>query len=302
MTVSCLIIGYGSIGQRHARILKEMGHDVGIVSRRDEVGGYPDIKTALAARAGQSAVEYAVIASETSRHHDDLKALAEVGFDGTVLVEKPLFSAPATVPENRFRDIRVAYQLRFHPVIAALRVELAGETCLTADFRVGQHLSEWRPARDYRAVYSAQKAGGGGVLRDLSHELDLMLWLFGAWQQVDAKLLNTGTLGIDVEEVAEITAACEACPLVSAHLSYLDHAPVRQIRVTGSTKTVVADVIAGRLQVSGAPARTFTVHPDEAYKTMHAAMLGGGGELVCSLEDGLAVMGLIEAIEAKGGA
>ena len=32
--MNCLVIGYGSIGERHHRILKEMGHDVSVVSLR----------------------------------------------------------------------------------------------------------------------------------------------------------------------------------------------------------------------------------------------------------------------------
>ena len=43
----------------------------------------------------------------------------------------------------------------------------------------GQCLPTWRPESDYKNTYSAKSEKGGGVLRDLSHEIDLCLSLVG---------------------------------------------------------------------------------------------------------------------------
>ena len=40
--------------------------------------------------------------------------------------------------------------------------------------------SNWRPKQDYHTSYSAYKNKGGGVLLDLSHELDYATWIFGS--------------------------------------------------------------------------------------------------------------------------
>ena len=37
-----------------------------------------------------------------------------MGFDGPVLVEKPLFHEIHNPPQNKFKDVWVGYNLRFH--------------------------------------------------------------------------------------------------------------------------------------------------------------------------------------------
>jgi len=85
-----LVIGYGSIGTRHARILKELGCDVGVLSQRviDFDRSYHDLKTAL----HDLKPEYVMIANRTSEHYPTLCALVKEGFKGVILVEKPLFT------------------------------------------------------------------------------------------------------------------------------------------------------------------------------------------------------------------
>ena len=44
---------------------------------------------------------------------------------------------------------------------------------------VGQYLPEWRKNTDYRKGVSARQDLGGGVLLELSHEIDYIQWIFG---------------------------------------------------------------------------------------------------------------------------
>lgn len=211
------MIGNGSAGQRHARVLAGMGHSVAIVSRRDDrsilEGGRP--------------FDYAVIATETADHHRALCDLAACGFDGLVMVEKPLFHRPMPMPENRFKRVGVGYPLRFHPSIRCARDWLATRRALSADIYCGQYLPDWRPDRDYRETYSAKRAQGGGVLRDLSHELDYANWLFGPWVQLAALGGKFSSLEIDSEDTAVILASFTRCKAVTIHLNYT-HRPFRR--------------------------------------------------------------------------
>ena len=178
---NAVVIGLGSIGQRHARVLKELGHGVTTVSRRGD-GDHTSIASAItAARPG-----YAVIATETSHHAESLRQLAEADFRGSVLVEKPLFAHAAPPPDYPFASLVVGYHLRFNPVMTAFAGRLGGRQAVTVSAYVGQDLRDWRPGRDHRTTASATREAGGGVLRDLSHELDYLLWLFGPWQRVAA--------------------------------------------------------------------------------------------------------------------
>jgi predicted dehydrogenase len=236
-----------------------------------------------------------VIASETALHGAHIEALAGLGYDQTVMVEKPLLAAPQALPENRFSRLYVGYNLRFHPVVARLREQVGGMRALTASAYVGQHLAGWRPGRDYRATSSASRATGGGVLRDLSHELDLLLWLFGGWRGVAAAIGASGTLDIDAEDNASLLLKLERCPAVSVAMNYLDRVPSRLLRIVGEESTIVADLVAATL-ACGDKTETFSIDRDATYAAMHGAALADGAG-VCTAQEGLDVVELIDAAE-----
>lgn len=294
MTARALVIGYGSIGQRHAQVLEDIGFTVAVVSRRGEAGGrcvFGDISSALS--GGQ--FECAVVSDETARHADSLAALACAGFRGAVLVEKPLFAWPEPLPAHEFVRSGVGYNLRFHPAVQALRGALNNRHAQMAHFYVGQWLADWRPGRSSTSSYSMLRSAGGGVLRDLSHELDLVTWFFGSWRQVTALGGRLGSITADADDGWSILLTCERCAAVMVHLSYLDRVPRRTVTVQVDGETLYMDLIAHTFQV-GENAEGFAVERNSIYMSMHRALLAGSAD-VCSLEEGLRTVELIAGIE-----
>ena len=114
--MKALVIGFGSIGKRHADILKGLGCQITVASKHYK-GGYATVHEAL-----RDEPDYVVIASRTSDHRANLSTLA--GLACRVLVEKPLFADPAHLPLTIFPRAAVGYNLRFHPVIQALKKRL----------------------------------------------------------------------------------------------------------------------------------------------------------------------------------
>ena len=291
-----LVIGYGSIGQRHARVLEGLGHEVAVVSRR--AVEHPRRYADLAAALGAFRPDYTVIANETSLHRPSFRALAAEGFAGTVLVEKPLFHDLAADDDRDAPRAFVAYNLRFHPLLLRLGDWMKGRALVAASIHVGQHLATWRPARDFRKSYSSQRALGGGVLRDLSHELDYALWLFGPWRRVTAIGGASGTLGIDADDRWSILLECERCPQVSISLSYLDHAPRRQIAVNARDDSAVVEFFASTFSAGdGKNPERIEVEREESYRRQHAGILSEHPGAACTYADGYDVLRLIAAIE-----
>lgn len=284
-----VVVGLGSIGARHARILKEAGRNVATVSRRPD-GDFSNLEAALHPEVG-----YVVIATETTAHAKALAILAERSYNGTVMVEKPIFANACELPLHLPKRLFVGYNLRFHPAVLSLARALEGQRPLAVDARVGQHIATWRPGRDIGATASATVAMGGGVLRDLSHELDLLTWLFGPWQRVAAISGSAPEIGVKTEAFASALMELRGCACVGLHLDYLDNSGIRKFRVNTAQQTFEADLVASTLTINGLVS-AFPVARDDTYRAMHAAALAGEGPL-CDARHGLDVVALVEAIE-----
>lgn len=101
--MNVLVIGYGSIGARHARILAELGCRTAVVSRREV--DFPVTYRGLAEALVAEQPDYVVVACETNQHHDALLSLASLGYRESVLVEKPLFKEWVELPSQPFRNV-----------------------------------------------------------------------------------------------------------------------------------------------------------------------------------------------------
>lgn len=293
-----LVVGLGSIGMRHARILGEQGCEVAVVSRRGETD-LPRFET-VASAVERHQPSYVVIANRTCDHRRALLDLVDCRFDGLVLVEKPLFDTVHTLPSHRFAGLFVGYNLRLHPGLQRLRSLIADERVVSAQVYAGQFLPDWRPSRDYRGVYSADRAQGGGVLRDLSHELDYLLWLFGRWIAVAAIGGRLSALEVESDDTIVATIAFRGCPAAAVQLNYLDRAGRRTLVVNSEQRTVELDFVAGRLSACPSPAadpEQFEVERDETYRQQHVAVLAGRTDDLCTAEEALDVLRLIAAIE-----
>lgn len=292
--MKALVVGYGSIGVRHARLLKGLGHDVAVVSRRaveaDRV--YPSIAEAVP----DFAPGYAVVASRTHEHRGDLAALADAGFGGTVLVEKPLFERADELPDHDFADLFVAYNLRFHPALGRFKEILDETKPYAVHATVGQYLPDWRPGTDYRLGYSARKAEGGGVLRDLSHELDYLNWMLGGWTRLTALGGHVSDLEIDSDDAFSLLFETRRCPVVTLNMNYLDSTLRRQVLALTDNGSILADLVADTVEFRG-KTESFKAGRDDTYIAQHKAALAGDAGTLCTLAEGLAVVGMIDAAE-----
>lgn len=288
----CLVVGVGSIGARHARLLVEAGCAVAAVSRR---GGAEYASVAGALRGHRP--DYVVVATETADHARVLEDLAQAGFGGRVAVEKPLFDTLRAFPRNGFAACAVAYPLRCHPAMRRLKEMLGEAPVLAAQFYVGQYLPDWRPGRDYRQTYSAHAAQGGGALRDLSHELDLANWLLGPWRALAARGGHWSPLDIDSDDTFVLLSEHQRCRAATLQLNYLDRRSRRTIVLHTADHSFAVDLVAGTVQRDSEPPETLAPERDAMFRAFHAAMLAGETAGLCSVAEGLRVMDMVAAAE-----
>ena len=214
-----LIVGVGSIGERHLRCLQATGRaNVSLCEVNEELQkriaqqygitrAYSDLESALA-----DSHDAAVIATPAQLHVSIAARLAEAGIH--LLIEKPLStsfegldSLAATLAQ---RDLRaaVAYVLRHEPALGAMReaihsgrfgrpVQLVA-TC-------GQHFPTYRPA--YREIYYANRATGGGAVQDaMTHIMNAGQWLVGPMDRLVADAEHQVLEGVEVEDTVHVLA------------------------------------------------------------------------------------------------
>lgn len=211
-----LIVGYGSIGQRHLRLARELLPDADIrVLRHQPANEVPEFSNGIFSHiedATAFAPQIAVIANPAPYHVPVAQALAEIGVH--LLIEKPLSHALNGVTDliktckMQGTVLLAGYNLRFLPSLKRYR-DLLGEgvigKVLSVRCEIGQYLPSWRPGTDYRQGVSARRKLGGGVLLELSHEIDYVRWIFGEVDWVKATLSHQSSLDLDVEDTAHMT-------------------------------------------------------------------------------------------------
>jgi len=295
-----LLIGYGSIGKRHCRILKETypGCEIDLVSKQS-IPGYR-VFNDMGSLNGISSYDYFVICSETHLHYEQLAWINSRVSGKKVLVEKALFHKWAPLePINNL--IYVGYEMRYGPVLQFLKKELADQKILFAGAYAGQYLPDWHPHADYRNSYSALKAKGGGVLLDLSHELDYLQWLAGVIVEVVAFNSRISALEIDTDDIVTGVAKTREGTVLNFTMDYISKVIKRQVLIHTEEYSYFCDLIDSDIVKGGklegqSVIRFEKTSPDEPYREMHRAILEKAGGDSCTFYEGMKILQVCETI------
>ena len=257
-----LVSGCGSIGIRHIKNLKYIGIE-GVIAfdpvddRRNEVYDKFGIDVYKTFEEGlDKRPDAVVIASPTSLHLEQGISAARRGCH--LFIEKPISHTVDSVDElinivNSKKLITlIGYNLRHNPVIRKvkeiLEAKLIGRV-LSGYVECGTYLPDWHPQEDYRKGYSARNELGGGVILDISHEIDCVMWLLGNITEVFSFTENLSSLEIDTEDIADILVKFESEAHGYIHLDYLQRAASRTGKIIGEDGTVVWDILDGEVML-----------------------------------------------------
>lgn len=216
---SILIIGCGSIGERHLRCFQKTGRCavsvcdanaklLNEVSQRYAVPAFASLQEAL----GSQRFDALVICTPAHTH----LAIAREGaaHGAALLIEKPLSVTLDGIEETRSaiaqsgRFTAVAYVYHCFPWVAAARDFLLDGSLgapLHASVASGQHFPTFRPA--YREIYYTRHETGGGAIQDaLTHLVNAMEWLIGPMTRVFCDASHQRLEGVTVEDTVNVTA------------------------------------------------------------------------------------------------
>jgi len=171
-----LIIGYGSAGKRHAKILSLSKKIKNIyIKTNQKIKSYKKFK--FINKINNLNPELIVVANETFKHYSTCKFLEEKFHNKIIICEKPLFNKfyKFKPKKNKFY---VTYNFRFHKCLQYIKKKIDLNKAYFVEAETSSYLPLWRKNTDYSKNYSAFPSKGGGVLLDMSHELDYLKWLF----------------------------------------------------------------------------------------------------------------------------
>ena len=140
----------------------------------------------------------------------------------------------------------------------------------------------------------------------LCHSMDYLRWLFGRVDWLSAFTGQISDLEIEVEDTAEISMRFANGVIGSVHLDYCQRPPVHWLEIVGTEGTMRWDNADGGLEVFNAAGNEWKKYPvPEGFERNDLFLaemrhfieiIRGEAEPLCTLEDGVCIMEMIQAV------
>ncbi|MCC7083561.1 MAG: Gfo/Idh/MocA family oxidoreductase [Pirellulales bacterium] len=318
-----LIVGVGSIGERHLRCAGRLGcTDLAIcevnadlrndIARRYAVShAFADLNAALATQPTA-----AVICVPAHLHVSIARQL--VAANVHLLIEKPLSTSLDGIAElqqattERNLVVAVAYVHRANPILTSMREALhSGRFGRPVQLIsvTGQNFPFYRPA--YRNTYYRDRSTGGGAIQDaLTHMLNAGEWLVGPIDRVQADAAHCLLPDVQVEDTVHVLARHGE---VLASYSLNQHQAPNELSITVVCErgTLRFELHESRWRWMTEPGNEWHDEPfprgerDDLFMAQLSAFFSaieGGHRPLCTLEEGLQTLrvnlGILRSLEA----
>jgi predicted dehydrogenase len=246
------IVGCGLIGQKRAEAIARLGHRMVLAVDRAK-----DCAVALAEAFGapqatdfRAATEAAEIdAVVVATPHAELSTIARASLETGkhVLVEKPAgrnlaeVSAVAKAADTAGRIVKVGYNHRFHPAMLKAREIVDRGELGQLMFVRGRYGHGGRPGYEKEWRFERAISGGGELVDQGSHLIDLAQWFLGEFTDVTAAL-RTFFWNAEVEDNAFLTLATSEGRIAWLHASWSEWKNLFSFEIYGRQ---------GKLEING---------------------------------------------------
>lgn len=282
------IVGLGSIGSRHARLLSKR-NDVSVVLMDSS-------QQALAKAAGEvngNAValcsnwdamigtrpDAIVIATPHHLHVDQCRAALAAGCH--VLCEKPVSDSLTDaiglieLSRNSDRVLSFGFHLHFHPGMRRLK-QFVAEGRLGALLHIACHVGSYKTLTNSVSRYQSETFGA--LLLDYVHQPDAIVWLSGLRPK---SVYASGTRGGHRSPTADpdlvsVLYAYDAPFTAYTHFNYLQDPEVHRYDLVGSLGSVMLDLNGGTLYLhlnGQVTQETFSTERDPVYEREHQSFI-----------------------------
>ena len=292
-----LFMGYGNMTQKYLKILKKILPNATVKfysSRKIKNNLYKNI-------AGVKVFDPNIIfiCSSTYEHFNHLELVNKLFKNKLILIEKPLFHQLKKIKLKN--KVYVGYNLRYDPIIQYLKKLVKNQKFWSVEVFCNSYMPRWRK-RSYLKTYSAKKKLGGGVLLDLSHELDYLLWFF---KKLNIKYVvnnKISDLKIDTDDNLLIVGKSKNVKQIILHLNYYSKISARFINLIGPKINIRADLIKKELDIMKNGKQIFKNWKEKKFtKTFERqikSFVKNKNILSASYNEGIKILKIIEKIKS----
>jgi predicted dehydrogenase len=247
-----LVIGLGSIAQRHIEAIHTIDLNAEIFALRHSKGGKETerIKSIYSWDEVIFHPDFILISNPTSEHAEAMEKAIQ--FNCPLFIEKPALHnlekadhLLKLIKENNIITY-VGCDLRFHPSLLFIKSYLKKNSPIINEINIycGSFLPGWRKGVDYRNVYSSIPELGGGVHLDLIHEPDYCYWIFGKPLSVRRSFSNKSSIQIKAYDYANYLFEYPSFN-ASIILNYYRKDSKRSLEIITSDGTITLDLLTG---------------------------------------------------------
>ena len=246
------IIGFGSIAKKHASAIYNINKKIEIIKiSKNKKKDHFTISDAIL-----SGLDGVIICSPADSHLRYIKILnkAKIPF----IVEKPICTYhQIKVLEKIIKNLKknttnvLGYQFRYDDILVKFKKLLdENRVGVIDDVKIycNSYLPKWRKI-DYRKSVSVSKIRGGGVLHELSHEIDYMIWFFGLPRTAFASFSLNKILTKNVEENVGLFFISKKNINIYMNLSFNSSYEKRYCLVSGSKGSLYLDLLKRRIKI-----------------------------------------------------
>ena len=247
-----IIVGFGSIGQRHcknlldesdAEILLSTKHNIKNFKNNKRIQNLPSFEKCL-----KNQPEIGFVCNTSNLHIQTAIKLAKNNCH--LLIEKPLSNSLknitpllSLIEKNKLITL-MGFNLRFHPCLIKVKQLLSKNKIgrvIYVNAENGSYLPDWHPEEDYRKSYSSSNTLGGGAVLTCLHEIDYLYWLFGNVKEVSAITGKFSDLKIDSEDLSSNSLRFKNNIIAEVHLDLFQRPAQRSCKIVGTNGTLFCD-------------------------------------------------------------
>ena len=283
-----VVVGCGSIGRRHARIIKDRPNIIlelcepdpaNLAHALDEVGDVPthtSFQDMLTTKP-----EMIIIATPHFLHAE--QSIAALSARIHVLCEKPMSDSLENA-ERMWEVVKqsdavfsVGFTLHFYPAMRAIKDKIASGdlgTILHAHWHIGTYITLMNSVSRYQATTE------GALLLDYVHQPDLFFWWLGKHPRA---VFAVGHQGGEQElqsnpNVMVMTIEYDDNLVATIHLNYAQHPQRAYCEIIGDKQSLFYDMMSGEIQTSDYDTETvnvrdFAVNRDDLFVAEHQAFI-----------------------------